>query len=313
MILWRLAASCPARAAPRQRPMAVSSSTRVLLVGAGAQLAGALIERLTPACTLIPRTRPQLDVTSARAVDEAVAEVAPDVVVNCASFNDVDGAERDPVTALRVNGLAVGHLADACRRSGAVLVHYSTDFVFDPVVDPGMLREDDPLSPGSIYAQSKLLGEVLARRAPRHYVLRVASLFGGRRGHSSLDRIASALDGGAPVKAFANRTVTPSYVVDLAEALVATLDRAVPYGLYHCVNTGRTTWVDVATALARALGRNPAELVVPTPFDPAMFPARRPTYAALSNAAIAAHGVVLPGWEDAIMRFARARARADDA
>jgi dTDP-4-dehydrorhamnose reductase len=284
--------------------MSLTPRTSVLLAGAGAQLAGALAARLAPVCALTPLTRQQLDVTSARAVDDAVAALQPAVVINCASFNDVDAAEREAAAALAVNGLAVGHLADACVRSGAILVHYSTDFVFDPPEDPGLLTEDAAVAPRSLYAQSKLLGEILARRAPKHYVFRVASLFGGTRRKSSVDKLAAALAAGTPIRAFENRTVTPSYVVDLAEALAATLAGSVPFGTYHCVNTGKATWLEVAHAMAAGLGRDPA-LVEPSRFDAAAWPARRPTYPALSNAALAAHGVVLPTWQDAIARYVR--------
>lgn len=286
--------------------MALTPHTRVLLTGAGAQLAGALRARLEAACALTAVTRHDCDVASAADVTRVTAGVRPAVIVNCASYNDVDGAERDAEGALRVNGLALATLADAASRLDAVLVHYSTDFVFDPAADPGPMGEEAPISPRSIYAQSKLLGEILAKRTPRHYVLRVASLFGGTRAKSSLDRIAAGIRRGDTVKAFANRTVTPSYVPDLADATAAILDGAVPYGLYHCVNSGHGTWVDVARAIAAEAGVDPDRAVTPVPFDPAAFPARRPTYAALSNAALASHGVVLPDWRDAIARYVRA-------
>ncbi len=139
----------------------------------------------------------------------------------------------------------------------------------------------------------------------QHYILRVASLFGGSRAKSSLDRLAAAIRRGDTVKAFANRTVTPSYVPDLADAAAALLAGDVPFGLYHCVNSGHGTWVDVACAIAVESGLDPDRAVTPVPFDPAAFPARRPTYAALSNAALAAHGVTMPSWRDAIGRYVR--------
>jgi len=283
--------------------MPLTATTRVLLTGADAQLAGAIRARFDGHCALTAVTRHDCDITSPAAVARAVATARPDVIINCASYNDVDGAEGDAQTALAVNGLAVGVLADAATAAGAVLLHYSTDFVFDPAVDTGPLSEGAPTSPRSIYAQSKLLGEILARRAPKHYVLRVASLFGGSRAKSSLDRMAAAIRRGDTVKAFANRTVTPSYVPDLADAAAALLAMDVPYGLYHCVNSGTATWVDVARAIAVASGVYPDRAVTPVPFDPAAFPARRPTYAALSNAALAAYGVTMPPWRDAIARF----------
>lgn len=284
--------------------MPLDRATRVLLTGAGSQLASGLIAHLSPRCTLLPLRRDDLDITSPGAVDRAVAAARPDAIVNCASFNDVDGAERHADVALTVNGLAVGTLADAAERAGARLVHYSTDFVFDPQDDGGLLTEQSPVRPRSVYAQSKLLGEILARRARRHYILRVESLFGGAPAKSSLDRMAAALWRGEPVKAFADRTVSPSYVPDLADATARLLAGAAPYGLYHCVNSGAGTWVEVTRALATALGRDADALVVPAPFVPEAFPARRPRYAALSNAKLAAQGVALPPWPDAIARYA---------
>jgi len=302
MILCRLARSAPCR--PDLR-MPLTATTRVLLTGAGAQLASAIQNRFAGACALTALSRQGCDITSPADVARATADLRPDVIINCASYNDVDGAERDAETALAVNGLALATLADAANSADAVLVHYSTDFVFDPAVDPGPLAEDAPISPRSIYAQSKLLGEILARRAPRHYVLRVASLFGGTRAKSSLDRIAGSIRRGETVKAFANRTVTPSYVPDLAAATADVLAGSVPYGTYHCVNSDHTTWVELARVLAIELGVDPDRAVTPVPFDPAAFPARRPTYAALSNAALAAHGVRLPAWRDAVARYVR--------
>lgn len=286
--------------------MPFTATTRVLLTGAGAQLAGAVRARLDGRCLLTAVTRQECNIASPAEVARVAADVRPEVIINCASYNDVDGAERDAEGALRTNGLAVGVLAEAATAADAVLLHYSTDFVFDPAVDRGPLGEDAPINPRSIYAQSKLLGEILARRTPRHYVLRVASLFGGARAKSSLDRIAAAIRRGDTVSAFANRTVTPSYVVDVADATAAILAGQVPFGLYHCVNSGHGTWVDVARAIAVESGLDPDRAVTPVRFDPAAFPARRPTYAALSNAALAAHGVPLPTWRDAIGRYLRA-------
>ena len=100
--------------------------------------------------------------------------------------------------------------------------------------------------------------------------------------------------------------MTPSYVHDLADATASLLDGDVPHGLYHCVNSGHGTWRDVATALAEALGVDPAVAVTAVPFRSVTMVAPRPQFAALSNAALAAHGVTMPHWRDAITRYARA-------
>ena len=105
--------------------------------------------------------------------------MAPELILNCAAYNDVDGAEDMPATAFTVNALAVRSMAAAAERAGATLVHYSTDFVFDGADRATPYTETDAPKPQSVYGMSKLLGEWLAAAAPRAYVLRVESLFGG--------------------------------------------------------------------------------------------------------------------------------------
>ena len=286
--------------------MPSSTPSRVLITGAGAQLASALSQRFAASAAVTALARPDLDVTRAADVARAFREIRPAIVLNCAAFNDVDGAEHQAEAALAVNGLAVAALATEAAAAGATLVHYGTDFVFDPADDPGPLPESAAIRPRSVYAQSKLLGEIYARQAPRHYVLRVESLFGGTPAKSSLDRMAATLLGGGVVRAFADRTVSPSYVHDVAEATFRIVQTGVPYGLYHCVNSGHGTWADVARALAEALGADPGAAVEAVPLAAVTFAVPRPRFAALSNAALAAHGVSLPHWRDALGRYAAA-------
>jgi dTDP-4-dehydrorhamnose reductase len=282
--------------------MLLAPETTVLITGAAGQLAGACADRLRGVCRVTALDRRALDIASPAAVRRVVHDLRPALVLNCAAYNDVDGAESSAEAALAANGLAVGALADAARAVGATLVHYSTDFVFDPQRDQGLLTEHDLVRPRGVYAQSKLLGEIFAREAPRHYVLRVASLFGASDGKSSVDKLALAIRHGNRVRAFADRTVTPSYVYDVADATVAIVERAVPFGLYHCVNSGATTWVELARTLAALLGVDPDGAVEPVPFASLAAPAPRPQFPTLSNARLAAAGVVLPPWQDALRR-----------
>ena len=282
--------------------MRLARDTTVLVTGAAGQLAGACAQRLAEHCRVEALDRRALDITSPTAVAGVLSKMRPALVLNCAAYNDVDGAETNAAAALAANGLAVGALADAAEAIGATFVHYSTDFVFDPVEDRGLLREDDAVRPRGVYAQSKLLGEIFARQAPRHYVLRVASLFGASNGRSSVDKLALAIRRGDRVRAFGDRTVTPSYVYDVAEATIALVERDGPFGLYHCVNSGATTWVEVARTLATLLGVDPDHAVEGVPFASLVAPAPRPQFPTLSNARLAAAGVPMPAWQDALRR-----------
>jgi len=274
----------------------------VVVTGAGAQLGEAVVRVLGAAGPVVPLTRHDLDITDDAAVRKALGAIRPSVVVNCASYNAVDAAETYPRLALDVNGFAVGSLARAASSLGAVLVHYSTDFVFDGTAT-APYAEDDPPNPQSVYAASKLLGEWLALEAPGAYVLRVESLFGASGVHaqrSSLAKIVAGIVAGAEVAVFADRTVSPSHVGDIARATAWVIDQRPPAGVYHCVNSGHATWEGVAREAARQLGREPKLRL--TSMADVKLPAARPQYCALSNAKLARAGFVMPTWQDALAR-----------
>jgi dTDP-4-dehydrorhamnose reductase len=281
---------------------------RVLIAGAAGQL-GDTIARAFAGDTVIAHSRGTLDITDPAAVRRAVAEAAPDVVLNCAAFNDVDAAEDRPAEAFAVNAFAVRSFARAADACGAALVHYGTDFVFDGETDQPY-TEDVPPAPRSVYAMSKLVGEWFALDAVRGCVLRVESLFGtardwpGRRG--TLDGIVAALEQGRPVRVFTDRVVSPSYVADVAAATRHLIERGAT-GIYHCVNTGHATWHDVAAETARQLAL-PAQLE-PVTTDQLRLKAPRPRYCALSNAKLAAAGFAMPHWSDALARWIATRGR----
>jgi dTDP-4-dehydrorhamnose reductase len=234
------------------------------------------------------------------------------VIVNCAAFNDVDGAEERPEQALAVNAFAVRSLALAAETAGAVLVHYSTDFVFDGRRRAEPYTEADAASPRSTYASSKLMGEWFALDAPRAYVLRVESLFGspagwtGRRG--TLDTIVDNLAAKREVRVFTDRVVSPSYTPDIALATKHLIETGAAPGLYHCVNDGHATWEQVAREAARVLGVAPALRL--TTSDQVTMKAARPVYCALSPRKLAAAGFHMPAWQDALGRWLRSRSSA---
>lgn len=275
--------------------------TSILVTGAGGQLGEALASRFAGRATVHAVGRADLDITDHAAVARLVSATRPDLIVNGAAYTNVDGAETDARAALAVNGVAVGILARASSAAGATLVHYSTDFVFAGR-EPREWSEDDTAEPASVYGQSKLMGEWLARDCPRHYVLRVESLFGGPRRRATIDRIVDQLRAGREVRLFHDRTVTPSFVDDVVEATWALVTREAPAGVYHCVNSGTTTWLEMGRFVAQALAiREPA--LVPVSVADVALSAPRPQYAALSNRKLAAAGVTMPSWEDALRRY----------
>jgi dTDP-4-dehydrorhamnose reductase len=277
-----------------------------LVLGAHGQLGEAMSAQLGARHEVVAYGRQELDVTSATDVRTMISSICPDVIVNCSAYTRVDEAEDHPADALAVNASALATLADVAGQLDATLVHFSTDFVFDGESDRSY-AEEDVANPQGAYAASKLLGEWLAADAPRHYVLRVESLFGGLRPTSSVDRMLDAIQAGTEVRAFVDRTVSPSYVEDVVAATDALLTASKPYGLYHCVNTGWTTWSGIAHELARLAGR-PDSVIAEIRMADVPLRAPRPKWAALSNAKLTAAGIGMPTWRDALARYVADRA-----
>ncbi len=260
---------------------------------------------------VVAHTRASLDVTRPEAVRRAVAAAAPELIVNCTAFNDVDGAESRPVEALETNAFAVRTLARAAAETGATLVHYSTDFVFDGAASEPYTEDAAP-SPRSTYAASKLLGEWFALEAPRAFVLRVESLFGSPRGwtgrRGTIDGIVEGLEQGRELRVFTDRVISPSYTADIAAATRHLTDTGAAPGVYHCVNAGHTTWHQLAEEMARMLGV--IARLVPVTMDQVVMKATRPRYCALSPEKVAAAGFPMPSWQEAMRRWFEVRGMA---
>jgi dTDP-4-dehydrorhamnose reductase len=276
---------------------------RLLVTGAGGLLGSAVAREFSRSATVVPFDRTRLDVTNAAAVRAAIERERPDVVINCAAYNQVDAAEDHPRLALEVNAFATLALTQACAHVGATFVHYSSDFVFDGETDRPY-REIDRPNPGSVYGASKLLGDLFALEQERTYVLRVESLFGvgapgGRRG--SLGMIVDGIREGREVPVFTDRVVSPSYTPHIAAATRHVLETAAPQGLYHCVNSGSARWSEIAAYAAESLGL-PLR-ARPVTLQTVTLRARRPRYCAMDNSKLGAVGYPMPAWQDALREY----------
>jgi len=277
---------------------------RIAVVGSRGQLGAAVVQELATLHDVVPFDRAALDVTDAPAVASVMHRQRPHAIVNCTAYNNVDAAEDHPVEALKVNAFAVGALARAAIDIGSVLVHFSTDFVFDGTTNRPYMEGDRP-NPKSVYATSKLIGEWFAEDAPTSYVLRVASLFGDAGGgpapKGTVASLIRALRDGEAARVFSDRTVSPTHVADAAWATRLLLERCAPAGLYHCVSTGFCTWEAFAREAARLLSIEPRLLVVSA--ADLRLRAPRPLYCAMSNRKLASIGIEMPTWQNALERF----------
>ena len=277
---------------------------RVVVVGGTGQLGRELVRAL-PGADTVALSRAQLDLSNAPAVAPRLATLAPSVVVNAAADNRVDAAEHDPAPALAVNALGVAALAEACRATDALLVHMSTDYVFDGRAARSY-TEDDPPNPLGAYARSKLEGERLVQAlAPRHAVVRVAGLYAAG-GSGFVDRVLARARASRRLRVVHDQVTAPTWARDVATALARLLPRLVagdaPGGIYHMTNAGACSWYEFACT-ALALAGVDAEIEPITSAELAA-PAPRPAYSVLANTRLAAIGEPpLRSWRDALAAY----------
>jgi len=246
--------------------------------------------------------RAELDVTDGEAVWSTVVRVRPDVIFNGAAYNKVDGAETETGRALEVNALAPSMLARAAQEVGALLVHFSTDYVFDGRAT-APYREDDCPQPLGAYGVSKLAGEklVLASRA-EHLIVRTSAIFGRggsrQKGGSFVERILEQARAGRPLRVVSDQTFSPTFSPDLAAGAVA-LVRAGARGLIHVANQGSCTWHELASkGLALAGIQAPVAEITTAELKLA---AKRPAYSVLDTGRYQSLGLPpLRPWADAL-------------
>jgi dTDP-4-dehydrorhamnose reductase len=272
---------------------------KILLTGAGGQLGQALQASLRTHDTVALEHR-QLDITQLNAVRDAVALHQPHLVINAAAFNDVDGAETRPEAAYAGNALGPRNLAVATAARGIVLLHVSTDYVFDGGAQRPY-NEFDPTNPRSVYGKSKLAGEQAVRALnQRHYIVRTAWLFStvGRNFASTMCALAERPE----VRVVSDQYGSPTYAPHLAEGIARLIETGA-YGTYHLAGKGGTSWFELTRELYRHLRITTAVHPVSTAEFPR--PAERPRYSVLTTAQDPA--ILLPPWEEGVAAFARAR------
>lgn len=278
-------------------------SGRIVITGAGGQLGGFLAS-LTAAQGRegVAFTSSEWDITDPAAAERVVQR--GDVVINCAAYTNVDGAESDQARAHAVNATGPQHIARACARAGARLIHVSTDYVFggNSHAEPRPYEPSDPTAPQGVYAVTKLAGERAVLEAlPEAVIVRTAWVYTGGAGKDFVAVMRRLAAGDGPVNVVADQTGSPTYVGDLADALLQVADDGVPGPILHAANEGAVSRFEQTRAIFEECGADPAR-VHPVSTDEFPRPAPRPTYSALSGRESAAAGLrPLRPWRAALV------------
>jgi dTDP-4-dehydrorhamnose reductase len=280
----------------------------ILLTGANGQVGWELRRTLSSLGEVVALDSKAMNLADADAVRRTVREMAPTIIVNPAAYTAVDKAESEAELANRVNAVAPGVLADEAARLDALLVHYSTDYVFDGS-EARPWREDDACGPLNVYGATKLAGEqAIQASGCRHLIFRTSWVYGAR-GSNFLLTMRRLLRERPELKIVADQIGAPTWCRDLAEATAQVLSQIVspasgfaadaPWGVYHMTNAGETSWHGFAEAI-RALDGAGAHLI-PIPGSDYPTPARRPLNSRLDNGKLErVFGLRLQDWREAL-------------
>jgi dTDP-4-dehydrorhamnose reductase len=286
---------------------------RVAVVGANGQLGQDVCQAFSAEQDeVITLNHSDVEITALESVQLALERIRPDLVINAAAFSNVDRCESEPMTAFAANALGARNVARAADGVGAVLVHISTDYVFD-----GRQKipytEDDPVAPLNVYGNTKLAGEYFVRAAARrHFIVRVSAIYGhhpcrGKGGLNFVELMLKLAREKKEVRVVDDEFVSPTPTVQIARQLVA-LSRSPDYGLYHATCEGSCSWFEFAAAIFD-LTRTKVAMERARPGE---FPAKapRPKYSVLENKALKSRSLnVFTHWKEGLESYLAQRAQ----
>ena len=257
-----------------------------LITGAAGQLGRELVGNASPEVHCVAVNRAELDIADADAVMQAVHELQPDLVINAAAFTAVDAAESQPEAARKANEVGPANLASACVRSGARLIHISTDFVFDGSASQPYRPESTP-GPVSEYGRGKLAGErAVLSQLPQALIIRTGWVYSSY-GKNCVETMLSLMAQKEELGVVADQVGTPTWARGLAEAVWAAAERDQLSGIYHWSDAGVCSWYDFAVAICEeglecGLLSRPVK-IRPIPGSDYPTPASRPAYSVLDK------------------------------
>lgn len=284
---------------------------RILLIGRNGQVGYELRRTLAPAADVIAVDFPEIDLGKADDIRRVIREAQPNIVVNAAAYTAVDKAETDTETAQLINGIAPGIMAEECRRTGALIVHYSTDYIFDGAKRTPYTEEDAP-NPLGAYGRSKLAGDqAVVAAGGAHLIFRLCWVYGARGQNFMLTMMRLARER-EKLRVVQDQVGCPTWSRMIAETttqavrqVLAAGDLSTHSGVYHLAASGVTSWHGFAAAIIQRMppeGKQCA-LIEPIPTSEYPTPAKRPAYSVLNCAKLEnTFGLRLPDWQESLAR-----------
>jgi dTDP-4-dehydrorhamnose reductase len=277
---------------------------KYLITGANGQLATEFKKNLdnNSSIEVLALAREKLDISDLKSLEDVITSFKPTIIINCAAYNNVDGAENETDKAFKINSEGPKNLANLANKIGALIVHYSTDYVFDGTKDDYYTEEDEP-NPLSIYGKSKLEGErAIMSETENYLIFRVSWVFGEGR-QNFLYKLTEWAKRNKVIKIVSDQVSIPTYTEDIVKVTRRAIDKGLR-GLFHLTNSGYASRYEVARFFIEVTGKDNLVLPVSSIHFPVL--AQRPYFSAMSNKKISKLlDIEIPNWRNAVERFVK--------
>jgi dTDP-4-dehydrorhamnose reductase len=271
---------------------------KVLVTGANGMLGTDLCELLRQSgYETIPTTRKDFDITNETACEDFLNSCDFDILIHCAAYTNVDGAESNKESAFDINAKATSYIAEITAKKNVPLVYISTDYVFDGMKSEPYKPSDEP-NPINVYGASKRCGEITAQFNPKHYIVRSSWLY-GIHGKNFVETIINLASTQPVLKVVNDQTGCPTWTHDLSNSLINLIKDDSPYGIYHLCGGGYTTWYDFTREIFKLAGLK--NEVIPVKTEEFPRPAKRPAFSPMDNNHALRH------WKEALKDYMELR------
>lgn len=276
---------------------------KIVVIGSTGQLGTDLMKVLGKEHQAMGLTHKEIEVTDSNSC-QIIKDYRPEIVINTAAFHKTDQCEEEPLKTFAVNAIGAKNVAMVSKEIGATTIFISTDYVFDGSKSEPYTEDDVP-NPINTYGISKLAGELFTKQNPKHYIIRVASLFGvagaSGKGGNFIETMIAKAKGNDPIKVVDDMWMSPTYTKDVAEAIKKIVELNVPYGVYHTTNSGYCSWFEFAKEIFKMTVLNPN--LAPIKTQQLQMKARRPQFSALKSAKLPRYGILMRSWKEALREY----------
>jgi dTDP-4-dehydrorhamnose reductase len=276
---------------------------KIAVIGSTGQLGTDLVKTLKNVHGVIGLTHKDIEVTDYNSC-KILKQHQPDIIINTAAFHKTDQCEEEPLKTFNVNAIGARNVAMISREIAATTVFMSTDYVFDGSKNEPYTEEDAP-SPINIYGISKLAGEYYTRQNPKHYIIRIASVFGvagaSGKGGNFVETMIKKAKNNETISVVNDMWMSPTYTKDAALTLKKIIEKKLPYGIYHATDNGFCSWYQFARKIFQITDLNPA--LTPMKSEQLNVKAKRPRFSALRSTKLPRYGIEVREWEEALQAY----------